>query len=104
MQTSMPRWIGSGQPKPGPPANLSQRYIVRLCEKAYDFAMRQWEDQSGGTVVYEKFIDKMSRTDNPAELETEIGPIWRSCSVARRVSSRCQHYLRRRTAATGKRR
>lgn len=58
----------------GPPANLSQREIVRLCGKAYDFAIRQWEDQPGGAVVYEKFIDKMSRTNTAAELEAEIGP------------------------------
>lgn len=58
----------------GPPANLSQREIVRLCGKAYEFAIRQWGDRPGGPVIYEKFIDKMSRTQSPTELEAEIGP------------------------------
>ncbi|GMO30509.1 integrase [Bradyrhizobium ottawaense] len=58
----------------GPPANLSQQEIVRLCGKAYEFAIRQWGARPGGPVIYEKFIDKMARTESPTELEAEIGP------------------------------
>ncbi|UWU65549.1 site-specific integrase [Bradyrhizobium sp. NC92] len=58
----------------GPPANLSQQEIVRLCGKAYEFAIRQWGARPGGPVIYEKFIDKMVRTESPTELEAEIGP------------------------------
>ncbi|MEO6381074.1 MAG: DUF6538 domain-containing protein [Nitrobacter sp.] len=58
----------------GPPVTLDQREIVRLCHKAYDYAIQQWEDQPGGAVIYEKFIDKMSRTNSDVELEAEIGP------------------------------
>jgi hypothetical protein len=62
--------VGGGEP----PANLSQREIVRLCGKMYGYAMEKWSDQPGDAVIYDKFIDKMSRTNTPSELQAEITP------------------------------
>ena len=82
----------------GPPQNLTQREIVRLCGKAYDAAIRKWGDQPGGAVIYEKFIDKMSRTNTPAELEAEITPfleevLSRSSTVGRIDEDTRQRFL-----------
>lgn len=57
-----------------PPANLTQREIVRLCGKLYNHAMETWSDQPGGAVIYDKIIDKMTRTNTPTELQAEITP------------------------------
>lgn len=57
-----------------PPANLSQREIVRLCGKLYQQAIERWGDQPGGAVIYDKLIDRMERTTTPMELEAEITP------------------------------
>src|SRR3569833_1686198 len=57
-----------------PPANLSQREIVRLCGKLYHHAIERWGDQPGGVVIYDKLIDKMERTVTSQELEAEITP------------------------------